>query len=94
LAKLSFKQAVAGFEADVLVMNPDFERLNVPNALVELLQGIIVRIQLRNNNLSPHLCSSSNRVHWQITHRQSKLAPWKIANSTMSTPRTPRRRRQ
>ncbi|KAF7361611.1 hypothetical protein MVEN_00504300 [Mycena venus] len=42
LAKLSLKQAVTGFEADVLVMNPDFERANVPSALSELLQGIIL----------------------------------------------------
>ncbi|KAJ7268656.1 hypothetical protein B0H12DRAFT_1178642 [Mycena haematopus] len=42
LAKLGFKQALTGFEADLLVMNPDFERASVPNALLDLLQGIIL----------------------------------------------------
>ncbi|KAF7376430.1 hypothetical protein MSAN_00058600 [Mycena sanguinolenta] len=42
LTKLGFKQALTGFEADLLVMNPDFERASVPSALVELLQGIIL----------------------------------------------------
>ncbi|KAJ7747218.1 hypothetical protein B0H16DRAFT_1555100 [Mycena metata] len=42
LGKLCLKQAVNGFEADILVMNPDFERATVPGALLDLLQGIIV----------------------------------------------------
>ncbi|KAJ7045852.1 hypothetical protein C8F04DRAFT_1249222 [Mycena alexandri] len=42
LVKLNLKQAVNGFEADILVMNPDFERATVPGALLDLLQGIIV----------------------------------------------------
>ncbi|KAJ7085849.1 hypothetical protein C8R43DRAFT_1142473 [Mycena crocata] len=42
LARLGLNQAVSGFEADLLVMNPDFERLNVPSALSELLQGILL----------------------------------------------------
>ncbi|KAJ6594204.1 hypothetical protein B0H19DRAFT_1094418 [Mycena capillaripes] len=42
LAKLSMKQALAGFESDMLVMNTEFEHSSVPNALIELLQGIIL----------------------------------------------------
>ncbi|KAF8210674.1 hypothetical protein K438DRAFT_1810136 [Mycena galopus ATCC 62051] len=42
LARLGLKQALTGLEADILVMNPDFERASVPNALVDLLQGIIL----------------------------------------------------
>ncbi|KAJ7680613.1 hypothetical protein DFH06DRAFT_904327, partial [Mycena polygramma] len=41
LVKLGMKQALAGFESDMLVMNSDFERLSVPNALLDLLKGII-----------------------------------------------------
>ncbi|KAJ7902176.1 hypothetical protein B0H14DRAFT_2330097 [Mycena olivaceomarginata] len=42
LSKLSLKQALTGFESDMLVMNPDFERANVPSAILDLLQGIII----------------------------------------------------
>ncbi|KAK7005810.1 hypothetical protein R3P38DRAFT_3404535 [Favolaschia claudopus] len=42
LQKISFKQALTGFESDILVMNPDFEKATVPDALKDLLQGIIL----------------------------------------------------
>ncbi|KAJ7772698.1 hypothetical protein DFH07DRAFT_913579 [Mycena maculata] len=44
LTKAGLKQALNGFEADMLVMNADFERANVPDALLHLLQGILVRL--------------------------------------------------
>ncbi|KAJ6625853.1 hypothetical protein B0H10DRAFT_2211725 [Mycena sp. CBHHK59/15] len=42
LDKLGLKQALNGFESDILVMNSDFERLNVPGALYDLMQGIML----------------------------------------------------
>ncbi|KAJ7693311.1 hypothetical protein B0H17DRAFT_1059704 [Mycena rosella] len=42
LTRLGLKQALSGFELDMLVMNVDFERANVPEALTELLQGILL----------------------------------------------------
>ncbi|KAJ7091120.1 hypothetical protein C8R44DRAFT_891528 [Mycena epipterygia] len=42
LVKLGLKQALSGFECDLLVMNADFERLHVPDALLHLLQGIML----------------------------------------------------
>jgi hypothetical protein len=37
-------QAVAGFEADILVMNPAWEQKKVPDALAELSRNISVGI--------------------------------------------------
>ncbi|KAJ7077317.1 hypothetical protein B0H15DRAFT_862203 [Mycena belliarum] len=42
LSRLGLKQAFNGFEADMLVMNADFERLHVSDALLDLLQGIML----------------------------------------------------
>lgn len=43
MEKVGLKQALNGFEADLLVMNSEFERKNVPGALADVLRGIIVR---------------------------------------------------
>ncbi|KAJ7495910.1 hypothetical protein B0H11DRAFT_2001188 [Mycena galericulata] len=42
LTKVGLKQALSGFEADMLVMNAEFERANVPDALLDVLRGIML----------------------------------------------------
>jgi hypothetical protein len=42
LTKLGLTQAAAGFEADILVMNPEWEQNKVPAALKELCMNISV----------------------------------------------------
>ncbi|KAF7315768.1 hypothetical protein MIND_00092800 [Mycena indigotica] len=39
LVKLGLKQALAGFETDLLLMNEDFEHKTVPSAMDEVIQG-------------------------------------------------------
>jgi hypothetical protein len=42
LSAAGLAQAVRGFDADVVVMNPDFERDVVPGALDDLLDSLVV----------------------------------------------------
>lgn len=54
LVRIGFHQAASGFTLDLLVMNPDWEKDVVPEALSELVQNIsvcfldIVKRQHRN----------------------------------------------
>ena len=43
LTTLGFSQALRGFEADMMVPNPDWERKKVPLALGELMKDLLVR---------------------------------------------------
>jgi hypothetical protein len=56
LKRLGLTQAVAGFEADILVMNTVWEQKKVPDALTELSRNISVGILpiSRSYNSSPH----------------------------------------
>jgi hypothetical protein len=87
LSKLSLKQALTGFESDMLVMNPDFERANVPSAILDLLQGIIVSLHRKHFILPTDACRSFNKA-------QTCRIPWKSASSTMCTLKTRPRTRQ
>ena len=41
--KTGLTQALKGFEADMLVLNPEWEQLKIPPALEEVVKGLMVR---------------------------------------------------
>ncbi|KAI0779467.1 hypothetical protein C8Q74DRAFT_1350222 [Fomes fomentarius] len=41
LSTIGFSQALRGFEADMVVLNPEWERKEIPNALAELMKGLL-----------------------------------------------------
>ncbi|KAI9067269.1 hypothetical protein FKP32DRAFT_1563904 [Trametes sanguinea] len=41
LSSIGFSQALRGFEADMIVLNPDFEREKVPSALGQLMKDLL-----------------------------------------------------
>lgn len=44
LSSMGFSQALRGFEADMVVLNPEWERKKVPTALAELMKDLLVRL--------------------------------------------------
>ncbi|KAG5650382.1 hypothetical protein H0H81_012424 [Sphagnurus paluster] len=77
LSKLGLHQAVAGFEADLLIMNATWEQKTVPGALSELAKGISI-----NKDISQFLArnrarnDASNRAEFVYTlaQKRQKLA--------------------
>ena len=43
LSAIGFSQALKGFEADMVVLNPEWEQKEVPRALAELVKELMVR---------------------------------------------------
>lgn len=49
LREAGLTQALRGFESDMIVMNPDWERDNIPGALKRLVEGLVC-VSTKTNN--------------------------------------------
>ena len=72
LSAAGLTQAVRGFDADIMVMNPGFEREVVPGALDYLLDSLVVSYACR---LAAPVTYPLIILHWQRLGKQSQRPP-------------------
>ncbi|KAJ7647006.1 hypothetical protein FB45DRAFT_892046, partial [Roridomyces roridus] len=77
MGKAGLKQALNGFEADILVMNPEFELKNVPEALIDLLRGIVAIQQ----GAEPELTRPLEERKLEYIHAPNPASPTSLTKS-------------
>ncbi|KAF7305986.1 hypothetical protein HMN09_00753100 [Mycena chlorophos] len=78
LLKLGLKQAVKGFETDLLLMNEDFEKMSVPGAINELVEGFSM-IQQGSTLPEDNLPLEERKLEY--VHSLNPSSPSKITKS-------------